>query len=215
MSLKNKRNLWGAIFWISSLQYYIAQFVVASNWPKDSGYSWTGNTISDLANTNCGLYGQRLVCSPDHLVMGASFIVLGLTMITGAGLLMSSYNSHNKLAGYGFWSMILAGLGTILVGLFPENTVSLLHVIGAALPFIFGNLGMIIIGFYADIFPRQLKAFSIASGSLGLAALVFFLSSNYFGLGIGGMERIVAYPQSIWMIIAGTYLLHASFKNDL
>ena len=42
---------------------------------------------------------------------------------------------------------------------------------------------------------------------IGLVALSFFLKNVYLGLGIGGMERIVSYPQTIWMIVFGAYVL--------
>jgi hypothetical membrane protein len=103
--------------------------------------------------------------------------------------------------------MVLAGAGTILVGLFPENTVSALHITGAALPFILGNLGMVLLGIALNKFPPLLRGFSIASGLVGLIALVLFMAQAYLGLAIGGMERFVAYPQSIWMIVTGFYLL--------
>ncbi len=94
----------------------------------------------------------------------------------------------------------------MLVGLFPENTVSSLHILGAALPFLLGNIGLILLGLVLPL-PRFLRWLSIFFGSMALLALVFFMTNQYLGLGIGGMERIVAYPQTIWLIVIGFYLL--------
>lgn len=195
----------GALLWVSSVQYYIVQLLAAWRWPNGNDYSWANNTISDLANTHCGAYGQRLVCSPLHPLMNTSFVVLGITMITGAYIF--GRNAPRRIASLGYAGIAAGGVGTILVGLFPENTVSALHVLGAALPFIFGNLGMLVLGVYDKQLPKPLRAYTVLSGLVGIVALIIFMQQWYGPLGIGGLERIVAYPQSIWMIVYGAYML--------
>jgi hypothetical membrane protein len=204
--MKSHKYYAGAILWLLSAQYYIVQVMTANGWAKINGYSWANNTISDLANTRCGAYGDRLVCSPLHTLMNGSFILLGITMAAGS-LLLWPYLAVNRPARLGLACMVIAGAGTILIGLFPENTVSALHITGAALPFILGNFGMILLGIAFDKFPPLLRGFSILCGSAGLIALVLFMTQTYLGLGIGGMERLAAYPQSIWMIVTATFLI--------
>lgn len=196
----------GAVLWILSVQYYIVQIAVAGFWAQNNGYSWAHNTISDLANTHCGLYGDRFVCSPLHTAMNISFVVIGITMMSGAYFLQKQLVRHGN-AKFGFVCMAIAGVGTTIVGLFPENTVSTLHIIGAALPFVLGNLGMIIIGLSLTQLPSILRTYTVLSGALGLLALVLFQANIYIGLGEGGVERFVSYPQSVWMIVFGMYLL--------
>jgi hypothetical membrane protein len=196
----------GASLWIASAQYYIVQLIVATKWAKNNPYSWVHNTISDLGNTHCGLYRHTLVCSPLHSLMNTSFIVLGVTMIIGAVILQRRF-FVDRLSLMGFNFMALAGFGTLLVGIFPENTVSLLHITGAALAFIFGNLGMICLGFGLRRLPTSLRFYTCLSGFVGLIALVLFESKTYLGISIGGMERFTAYPQSIWMVVFGIYSL--------
>lgn len=196
-------NWLGPLLWITSLQYFIAQVIVALRFIPT--YSWRDNTISDLGNTMCGSYGGRGVCSPWHTSFNVSLIILGLTMAAGA-LLITYQFRRSRLAQIGFGCLILAGIGTTLVGLFPENTVSFVHAFGATLPFLIGNIGLILIGFAVPM-PRWLQIYTIASGAIMLLALVFFASSHFGGLGIGGVERIVAYPQTVWLIIFGGYCL--------
>jgi hypothetical membrane protein len=205
MKLLQRQNT-GAFFWVLSIQYYIVQISVALAWHAIPQYSWAKNTISDLGNTNCGAYGSRLVCSPLHPLMNVSFLVLGLTMIYGAFFLRKSVEK-SRTASTGFCCMAVAGIGTILVGLFPENTVSIMHILGAALPFTLGNLSMILIGVSMKKLWVPMRTYTVFSGLLGLVALIFFMTHHYAGLGIGGMERLVSYPQSIWMIIFGGYIL--------
>jgi hypothetical membrane protein len=189
----------GSILWVLSFQYFLVQIVVASNWL--GSYSVSKNTISDLGNTGCGIYANKFVCSPLHLYMDISFVVLGITMIIGSFLIAKSYKKRQAKLGFAF--MALAGIGTIIVGLFPENTITAAHIIGASLPFIFGNLAMIVFSFYLKKLGKSFRVYSFASGLLGLCALILFVSHTYLGLGIGGMERIVAYPQTIWLIAFG------------
>jgi hypothetical membrane protein len=191
----------GPSLWLLSVQYFLIQIMVAAVWTRP--YSWSLNTISDLGNSVCGLYGDRYVCSPQHNFMNASFVVLGITMFFGAILLYREF--HKSLwSAIGFSGMALAGLGTLLVGLFPENTNNTLHTLGAALPFLIGNLSIGLLGVVLDI-PQWLRIYSIATSVLTLIALVLFTSHTYLGLGIGGMERLVGYPQTVWLIVFGLY----------
>ena len=198
----DRHPLVGPLFWITSAQYFITQLAVAGQWTQS--YSIAHNTISDLGNTICGVYDSRYVCSPAHAWMDASFIVLGLTMMAGSGLIYQEFRERRGSAP-GFSGMALAGFGTVLVGLFPENTIGSLHFFGALLPFLIGNLAMIILGASLSL-PRVLKLYTILSGAVSLIALVGFETHTYIGLGSGGMERIVAYPQTLWLIVFGLYM---------
>jgi hypothetical membrane protein len=193
----------GPWLWFSSLQYFVVQVIVADAWPLS--YLLHANTISDLGNTHCGQYGGRFVCSPLHSVMNASFIILGTTMVAGALLLAQrlrgSFSSRLGLVG-----MALAGIGTIMVGLFPENTIAALHASGAALPFVIGNCAVILFGFSLQL-PRSFRLYTIFLGVLGLIACSLFVGQHYLGIGPGGMERLTAYPQTIWLILFGGYSL--------
>ncbi len=208
---KNSLVQLGPVLWILSAQYFIAQVIAASYWSTQ--FSLSGNTISDLGNTVCGVYSGKFVCSPLHSWMNASFIILGITQALGAWLIYYlSDKSPGKKIGFSF--MALAGLGTAIVGLFPENSVSALHILGAALPFVLGNLALIILGRSLKISPK-FRHYTIASGVLALIALALFLSHYYLGLGTGGAERFTVYPQTIWMIALGFYLLRGKQAQGL
>lgn len=199
----------GPLFWAVSVQYFVTMLVVALDWP--TGYSALQNTISDLGNTSCGTYGGRYVCSPLHVWMNASFIVLGVTMVAGAVLIYQEFRKSRGSA-WGFGAMAAAGVGTILVGIFAENTNSSLHEFGSMLPFVIGNVGLVVLGKTLDI-PRRFRQYTIASGVVSLAALVLFVSGMYLGLGRGGMERVVAFPQTIWLIVFGLYMSRSHVRR--
>jgi hypothetical membrane protein len=192
----------GPVVWVSSVQYFVIQMIAGQTYK--TAYSLRFNTISDLGNTMCGTYSGRYVCSPLHNLMNASFIVLGVTMTSGALLIYQEFR-RDTMTLIGFSFMALAGFGTLIVGLFPENTVTFLHTSGASLPFVLGNTALIILGVSLAI-PKLLRCYTLLSGIVALTALVFFYTQHYLGIGIGGMERFVAYPQTLWLIVFGLYI---------
>ncbi|HUD07118.1 MAG TPA: DUF998 domain-containing protein [Candidatus Saccharimonadales bacterium] len=192
----------GPIMWMLSVQYFLTQIFVARAWHP--GYSLLQNTISDLGNTSCGIYAGHYVCSPLHSWMNASFIILGSFMALGSLLIYQEFREREGTL-IGFSLMAIAGVGTIIVGLFPENTDATLHIIGATLPFLFGNIGLVIVGLKLFV-SKNLNYYTLFSGIFSLVALAFFVSHRYLGLGIGGMERLTAYPQTIWLIVFGIYM---------
>lgn len=192
----------GPTMWMLSVQYFIIQVIVADAWKYP--FSLRNNTISDLGNNACGIYGGRIVCSPLHGLMNASFITLGLFMALGALLIYQEFR-ESRISLIGFSYLAMAGVGTLLVGLFPENTITELHLLGAGLAFLIGNVGLVILGLVLKV-PRSLRIYTFISGLVSLIGLAFFASGYYLGLGPGLIERITAYPQTIWLIIFGLYM---------
>lgn len=210
-TFNDKYPLVGPAFYIASIQYFIVMAVVAMNWATH--YSVFQNTISDLGNTVCGAYGGRYVCSPLHAWMNLSFILLGVTMIIGSTLIYYEFRK-STWTWLGFSFMALGGIGTALVGLFPENTVSAAHIVGAALPFAIGNISLLILGKSLDM-PRLLRIYTISSGLVSLGALTLFITHNYLGIGIGGMERLTANLQTVWLIVFGLYMSSSRYRKRL
>lgn len=196
----------GQILYITSIQYFLIQILVAQQWSPS--YSLTRDTISDLGNTSCGTFNARFVCSPLHSLMNVSFVILGLAMTLGSVLIFHQV-LKSRSATAGCASMALSGIGVVMVGIFPENSISALHGLGAAVPFVMGNIAIIVLGYSLNL-PVPLRIYSFLSGACALLALVSYASSHYLGLGEGGIERAVAYPQTVWLIVIGLYMLTRS-----
>jgi hypothetical membrane protein len=140
--------------------------------------------------------------------MNASFICVGITMAAGAILARSAFKAgwRRSLAVALF---VAAGVGVLMVGMYPENENITIHSIGAGINFIGGNMALVLFGLAVpSTSPRpQFIWFSITAGILGLTATGLFVARHDLGLGPGGIERLAAYTTTTWQIVAGLIIL--------
>lgn len=207
----------GPMVWVSSSLYFVAQIFVAWIWTKPS-YSVISNTISDLGNTHCGRYDGSVVCSPRHVVMNLAFMFLGIVMASGALLLHQEFVERTSIwewraAVFGFSLMSIAGLGTALVGFFPENTFGTGHVVGAAIAIGGGNVAILILGLVLP-FKEGMRMYTVMWSAAALVAAVLFASHKYLGIGGGTMERLAAYPETVWLIRFGIYISRNHYSTS-
>jgi hypothetical membrane protein len=130
-------------------------------------------------------------------------------MVVGSALLYHEFTQRapreRRTAMIGFGLMALGGLGAILVGFFPENVNSTMHIFGAFLAIGLGNVAIFALGAVLTLLESMRRSM-LTFSTLSLAALVCFASHKYFGIGAGIMERLAAYPETIWLITFGLYV---------
>jgi hypothetical membrane protein len=199
------RLLLGGGSWILTLLYFIGQAVAQAAWTTP--YSLIDNRVSDLGNTACGrTLANTYICSPLHAVMNTTFVLTGVLILVGLFLTRSIW-PQRRLATWGLILLGVAGLGTILVGLSPENVNVLFHLIGA-LNIPAGNAAMILLGLAIWRERIKLAWFSVLSGVIGLLGLVVGpVLVILTGHGGGLAERIALYPLIIWLIVFGFAIL--------
>ena len=189
---------------------------LAVAWVWRPPYSVVSNSISDLGNTACGTYRGAFVCSPRHDLMNAALVLLGAVMIVGSLLIYHEFSPLRATERWatvlGFGCVAVAGAGTAVVGLFPENTVHAVHLVGAALAIGVANVGIIVLGIVLPL-PPSLRRYSLTWGPLSLLALLCFAGHRDLGLGQGGMERLAAYPETIWLISFGVFMTCARCRG--
>lgn len=206
------RVIAGAICWVLTLEYFVAQAIAQVKWP---GYSLSRYDVSALGITTCGPFedpstGESIAaCSPWHLAMNAGFVALGVLIILGAVLLRQVW-PRRRLTTIGLVLVALSGLGEIFAGLAPGNVNLLLHSIGALLHWICGSIGLILLGCAVWRTRRLLASLTLLCGVVVLIGFFLYGNQTYLGLGRGGMERVVAYPLTIWLILFGASLLVAA-----
>jgi hypothetical protein len=213
------RHYIGAWAVLSVVQYFVAETAVIGAWAGTEPYSRRTGLISDLGAVTCGIYEDRSVCSPLHLLMNASFVVQGLGMLLGALLLGSALlriaarpgvrvaASHTGetpwFAAVGARVLTgTAGTGTAIVGLVPEDLGSGWHYAGAVMYFSAGAFALLLLG---GLWLRQtpLGWFILASGGVSATALV---TAGVTGLHVpepGTLERLMGYPITIGLAAAG------------
>jgi hypothetical membrane protein len=204
-----------AIFTAAAL-YFVIQIIVA--WVFIPSYSLVSNSISDLGETNCGGYGSPAMCSPRWWLMDyVGFLLLGLVMVIGSALLYHEFTERvpreRRAAMFGFGLMALGGLGSILVGFFPENENRTMHITGAFLAIAIGNVAILVLGAVLTL-PESMRRSMLTFSGLALAALLCFASHKFFGIGRGMMERLAAYPVTIWLITFGLYIWRFNPKKS-
>jgi hypothetical membrane protein len=208
----------GPVIVVLSCWYFAAQVLVAGVFRPQ--YSFISNAISDLGNTACPPPHSG-ICSPLHVWMNASLVVLGLAMIVGAILIFSEFSFSEErreraAALAGFVCMALGGLGAALVGIVPENVnTAHLHTVGTVMAIGFGQLAILILGVVLREIPDWLREFMIVTSLFVLLAGISIAGKHQFGIGGGALERLAQYPESVWLILFGFYISRNHHRNDV
>ncbi len=217
----------GPTAWMLAMFFFVAQVAVAYDWQSknvktgriatDHPYNFFTNTISDLGETAKFTYGNPLIWSPYHVWMNISFILLGAVMIVGSPLIYQEFSEGDRykilIARIAFALQFLAGVGAVLVGTNPENVDYRVHILGAFFAIFVGTLGVFLLGFSLPL-PGRLRRFMLWCMPVSLVAGLLFALSAYLGFGKGGMERIAAYPEVIWLISFGFYIARSHLSHD-
>jgi hypothetical membrane protein len=181
----------GALVFVGGSQFVLGMLIAEALYP---GYSISQNYVSDLG------------AGPSALIFNSSVFLLGLMVLASAYFIQRSF-SNRLVTGL----LILAGLGAMGVGIFPENYPAM-HEIVSDIAFIFGGIAPIAA---YRLVRKPFSYLSVMLGVLSLSALVllsaeytFGLGEQYLlGLGPGGMERMIVYPILLWEVTFGGHLM--------
>jgi len=187
----------GVLFVFGAVQFIVAMIAVQTQY---HGYSLTQNYISDLGGAH----------SPWALVFDGSVILLGLCAIFGVLLIWGAFDARSG-RGVGLGFLLIAGIGAVGVGVFPETTPVLnggMHDIVSDIAFVGGGIGLTALSFGMTARPRWKlsRPFTLTCGLVTLAAIVLFTIGYYVGLGPGGMERLIVAPILLWAIAEGLHI---------
>ncbi len=185
------RLRWGALAWLLTLQFFVAETVVAL---RQERYSWADDVISALGTST----------SPGSRLMNASFVLQGALVLGGAVAL------RPQLRGTAGRTAVLllgaAALGSLLVGVFPSDGNATMHAIGAVLYLLGGGLGLITLAYAVRPRSEALGTVLALLGLVATAATALFLAGVTQYLGDGGTERVAAYPLPLGLALSGVAL---------
>jgi len=171
-------------------------------------YSISQNLLSDLGVTGCGPLGGTgpYLCSPWFLAFDAATVLLGfLVVLAAVGVRPAFPPGATSTVGLGL--LAFHGIGLIGAGLIPENVSDPAHSAFAVLAFSCGSLALILLGLaFRNRPPRTwFPPYSVVSGLVSAAALLFFVTGADLGLGSGGMERVLVAPVLLWFVLVGVH----------
>jgi hypothetical membrane protein len=187
----------GALLLVAGFTAFMGIITAEALYPE--GYSTSGNAISDLGAT---LPPDSVIEEPSATIFNSAMIAGGIMVIAAAACLQAGFRRVMVAVFTG-----LTGVGMLGVGVFPGAYGSL-HAVFALVIFVAGGLGAIVSQLV------QKPPFSIIStllGVIGLGSLLLHTvlgdSNPMQGLGVGGIERWVAYPVLVWVMSFGGYLM--------
>ncbi len=182
-----KRKIAGMLFLVGAAQFLILVTVAESLYPK---YSVRNNFLSDLGvvHQSAGVWSTTI-------------------FLTGALFVTGSYFYFRKSIGTGKWLptvFVLGGIGLMGTGLLDYSNYPILHQIVSFMAFIFG--GIAAVGSF-KLIQGPFRYFSIVLGAFTLVSLVLLILGLGQELGNGLIERMVAFPELIWLMALGGYLM--------
>ena len=198
MKMKIENTKYGSYaFIIASIYFILSEFIAALSTGLPLFEVYTQNTISAL-----GVPGY---ISPIDWLMNSGFIVLGVLLIIGFHMGLSSRIKKWKAIEYALTFVTALGLFIIAV-IHAGNPI---HQIGALMAIVGGGVLLMTAAFALD----TSKSYKIASFSLGLIAILFLIVMIIF-MGNPQLEIIEAIPERIsvyalilWSFFTGVYLI--------
>jgi hypothetical membrane protein len=187
----------GAMLLLAGLTCLLGIMTAEALYPE--GYSASQNAISDLGATQ----------PPDSVIEQPSATIFDWSMIAAGTLVIGAAVCLQR--GFRRWAVTilagLTGLGILGVGVFPGNYGNV-HAVFAFMAFIAGALAALV---SVTVQRPPFSVFSALLGVVSLATLILAVamgdSSPMAGLGMGGVERWIAYPIAAWVIAFGGYLM--------
>jgi hypothetical membrane protein len=165
-------------------------------YPAAHHHSTFANEISDLGGTRPP---NSYMVQPNRMIFIVSMAVAGALVLTATYLLWGVVERRRFLIALG-----LFGVGIVGIAVFPGN-VATYHPLFSMLCFVAGSIAAIMSRKILDV---PLRYFAVALGSIALLATVF--GSDAFAdwgpqefIGIGGVERWIAYPVLLWLVLLG------------
>jgi hypothetical membrane protein len=192
-------TLAGALFAATGIGIVLSTITNEALYPASRHYSTFADTISSLSGTEPP---DSYTVQPNRLIFIVTMAVAGVLVLAATALLRHLARRRLVIA--------LAVFGTGLVGIavFPGD-VATWHPIFAMSCFVGGAIAAIL---SRTLLDRPLRAFAVILGSVALAATVVGLDvfadlGPQTAIGVGGVERWIAYPVLLWMVLFGAALM--------
>jgi hypothetical membrane protein len=181
----------GSLLFIGSVQCVLGIIISEALYPS---YSTSNQTISSLG------------VGPSALIFNSSLFLIGALGVAGTYFVHQAFKFDPFTLNLG-----MTHIGAIGVGLFTMATSTFtIHSMFSIITYLFGGISAIM---SYKLQKPPLSSLSIVLGIFSLLALVLVESKTYLGLGVGGMERMIAYPLLLWEVGFGSQLISYSSET--
>jgi hypothetical membrane protein len=190
----------GALLALTGVGILMAIITNEALYPAARHYNTFANTISDLGGT---IPPNSYMVQPNRAIFIAMMAVSGTLVLVSTYLLWPSIARRRISIGLLVFGVSLAGLAV-----FPGN-VPTWHPWIALTCFMAGSITAIM---SRKVLHRPVAYFAVALGVIALVATFAGLEA-FEGMGaqkwigLGGVERWIAYPVLMWLVIFGTALM--------
>nr|WP_314144569.1 DUF998 domain-containing protein [uncultured Rhodococcus sp.] len=190
---------WAGFFVV---QFLVVEWVVSATWRGNYSYRW--NYISELGTPFCGPSGY-LPCSSMYVVANISIVLLGCSLAVAA----LSWFALGVLDIRSTSFFVVSAIGGVTAGGVSEATNYQIHSFGAAVLFVSANVALVFAA-GGRLVPRPHRYAVTGFGAVGLLAYFLYMGGHQFGLGIGTLERVIAYSVISGMLILTSALFQAT-----
>jgi len=201
-------TLAGALLAVTGIGMVLSIITNEALYPAERHYSTFANTISALSGTEPP---DSYTVQPNRLIFIVTMAVAGV-LVLAATVLLRNVVRRRRLAV----ALAVFGAGLVGIAVFPGD-VATWHPIFALACFVGGSVAAVL---SRTVLDRPLRAFAIILGSVALAATV--LGLDFFAdlgpqaaIGIGGVERWIAYPVLLWMVLFGAALMTVGARSPI
>lgn len=186
----------GALLSITGIGMIMSIITNEALYPAARHYSTFANAISDLGGTQPP---NSYMVQPNRLIFIITMAISGVLVLAATYLLWRVVERRRFLVALGIF-----GVGIIGIAVFPGNVVTY-HPLFSFVCFVGGSVAAIL---SRRVLEAPLRYFAAALGSIALLATVFGIETleNWgpqAAIGIGGVERWIAYPVLLWLVLLG------------
>jgi hypothetical membrane protein len=190
----------GALLSITGIGIIVSIITNEALYPAARHYSTFANTISDLGGT---IPPNSYMVEPNRAIFIVTMAVAGALVLAATTLLWRVFGRRGSVVALGVMGVGLAG-----IAVFPGN-VATWHPFLAHVCFVGGSVAAIL---SRKILDRPLRYFAVVLGSVALASTVLGLDAfenawPQTWIGLGGVERWIAFPVLLWMVLFGSALM--------
>ncbi|HEY7762503.1 MAG TPA: DUF998 domain-containing protein [Actinomycetota bacterium] len=198
-ALERRHTLAGLLLAVTGIGVVLSTITNEALYPAERAYSTSANTISDLGGT---LPPNSFMVQPNRAIFIVTMAVAGALVLASTYLLRATTRRRMLVA------LGAVGVGLVGIAIFPGNVAGW-HPLFSLVAFVGGSVATIMsrkeLDPPASYIAVALGVIALVATALGLDA--FAETWPQTAIGVGGVERWIAYPVLLWMVVFGTALM--------